>query len=190
MSPPVIPRYHHSVQLYEESDAHVRTVGAFVAEGLAAGQPAIVVATARHREGIINDLYTRLINCDKAIQAGQLSMLDAAETLRLIMVDDAPDPGRFEKAFSAAIEHVQQRHGHVPIRVYGEMVDLVCARGLTTAALQLEMLGNKLSMQYDVGILCGYARGRFEESSAFLRDVCSLHSHVVESDSAPFAKSR
>jgi len=188
MSPPVVPRYHHSVQMYEDTDALVRTIGAFIAEGLEAGQPAIVVATARHRERIIADLYGRLIPCDKAIQAGRLIMYDAAETMRQIMVDNAPDPVRFERAFAAAMEDIHQRHGRGPIRVYGEMVDLACARGLTTAALQLETLGNRLAMQYEVGILCGYERGRFEGASAFLREVCSLHSHVIDTGGAPFAK--
>ncbi len=68
------------------------------------------------------------------------------------------------------------------------MVDLLCRRGTPDAALQLETFGNQLAMQYDVCILCAYARARFDDAETLLHDICALHSRVVEDGNVPFMK--
>jgi MEDS: MEthanogen/methylotroph, DcmR Sensory domain len=188
MSPPIVPRYHHSVYVYDETEAMVNAVANFVAEGIRVRQPAIVIATPERRGDIVTALYDRLIPCDKEIQAGLLVLVDASDTLQLIMDGDVPDPVRFETAFGAVIEHTQRRQGPGPIRIFGEMVDLLCRRGTPAAALQMETLGNQLAMQYDVCILCAYARTRFNDAETLLDDVCALHSRVVEGRDVPFMK--
>ncbi len=187
--PPVVPRYHHSVQIYDEPRAVADAAAAFIADGLGAGQPAIVIATAERRGEILTALYDRLIPCDREIQAGRLTLFDASATLQLFMDGSGPDPARFETTFGAVIEYTQRRHGAAPIRVFGEMVDVLCRRGMPDAALQVEALGNRLAVQYDVCIFCGYARARFDADASFMREVCALHSHVVLADGpVPVAK--
>jgi hypothetical protein len=176
------------VQVYDETDALVNAVANFVAEGIRADQPAIVIATAEHRGELLTALYDRLIPCDKEIKEGRLTLFDANDTLQLIMDGGVPDPVRFETAFGAVIEHAQRRHGPGPIRIFGEMVDVLCRRGMPAAALQLETLANQLAMQYDVCIFCGYARARFDDAETLLHDVCALHSRVVEGGDVPFVK--
>ena len=84
------------------------------ADGLGAGQPAIVIATAERRGEILTALYDRLIPCDREIQAGRLTLFDASATLQLFMDGSGPDPARFETTFGAVIEYTQRRHGAAP----------------------------------------------------------------------------
>src|SRR5687767_6777768 len=83
--------HKHSVQFYADDASLFTTVATFLAEGLAAGQPAVVIATAGHRASIIAYLSDRLIDCDRAIKEGALVMLDAHETLDTFMIGGQPD---------------------------------------------------------------------------------------------------
>jgi MEDS: MEthanogen/methylotroph, DcmR Sensory domain len=187
MSPPVVPRFHHSVKIADESTL-LDTAAGFVADGLDEGQPAIVIATPAHRDGILARLAARGVVCETATRAGDLTIFDASQTLKLFMVDDAPDPARFETLFGAVIEHARRDRPQTVVRVYGEGVDLLCERGLTSAAAKVERLCNHLALSFDISILCGYSPAHFETVPEFRDHVCALHSHVVAGTTAPIAR--
>ena len=58
MSNPVSASFlhKHAVQFYADDHSLFTTVATFLAEGLAAGQPAVVIATPAHRASIIEYL--------------------------------------------------------------------------------------------------------------------------------------
>lgn len=62
---------------------------------------------------------------------------------------------------------------------YGELVDLLCARGQHPLALELETLWNHLLSSYNVSLLCGYKMDSFRGSSFedIFTQIC--HSHVA-----------
>ena len=66
-------------------------------------------------------------------------------------------------------------------RVFGEMVDLLCARGQAEAAISLEELWNSLARSRSFSLLCGYPLDVFdrEAQAATLPEVCRTHSHVM-----------
>src|SRR5262245_56027201 len=76
--------HQHAVQFYECDDFLVKTMAQFVGEGLRAGAPVIVIVTAAHRLGL-----TSMIESD--IHAGQLTVLDAHDTLDRLLCDGRPD---------------------------------------------------------------------------------------------------
>src|SRR6266481_5254132 len=93
---------------------------------------------------------------------------------------EEPDWDRFlaEIGGAAARSIVASPSGRV--RAYGEMVDLLCRRGLYRAALQLEEFWNRLQGQYPLSLLCAYVMGSFfsESQSADFRQVCERHDQV------------
>ncbi|KAH7398125.1 hypothetical protein BKA64DRAFT_58309 [Cadophora sp. MPI-SDFR-AT-0126] len=62
---------------------------------------------------------------------------------------------------------------------YGELVDLLCARGQHLLALELETLWNRLLSSYNISLLCGYKMDSFRGPSDenVFAQIC--HSHVA-----------
>ncbi len=52
---------------------------------------------------------------------------------------------------------------------------------MTVAAVQVEMLWNKLAMTREFSLLCGYGMGNFYKDAA-LQEICDQHSHVVSAE--------
>ncbi len=94
--PSSIHSRHHAVQFYENDSSLFATVAGFLSQGLVEGHPAILIATAEHTAAILDHLNSRMIDVAKARALGELTVLDAHQTLATFMVDDKPDPVRFE----------------------------------------------------------------------------------------------
>jgi hypothetical protein len=155
-------------------------VANFLAEGLTAGQPAIVIATSVHRAGIAAHLAKQSIDSTQLQATGMLTMLDADETLAQFMVDGVPDQSRFRGALVPVIEAACGGRPDVTVRAYGEMVDVLWKAGQTVAACRLEALWNTLANSHAFSLLCGYAMGNVYKDAA-VDEICSHHSHVVSS---------
>lgn len=177
------PGYYHAVRFYENDGSLCRIVAEFLGEGLAAGQPALVVATPEHVVGVIEELRARHVDIAYVQASGDLQLRDAREVLSSFMVDGRPDATRFSRSMTAAIDHASRGRKDCHIRVYGQMVDLLWKDGLTVAAIRLEILWNQLAMTHDFSLLCGYAMGNFYKN-AQVEDICRHHSHGISSDGA------
>jgi hypothetical protein len=183
--------HHHAVKFYGTDDSLFTTVAGFIAEGLIARQPAIIIATPAHREAIVEHLCGRLIDCDAAIRRGDLLLLDADDTLGLFMVNGMPDRELFEQSVGKIVHQTLTGRPGI-MRAYGEMVDVLWKQGETDAAIALEILWNRLAHQHNFALLCGYAMGSFYKQSKQFDAVCTQHSHVVphDSDGVPFPNLR
>ena len=106
-------------------------------------------------------------------------MLDAEETLGLFMVDGQPDRDMFEANVGRMIEQALAGRTRVTVRAYGEMVNILWKCGQSEAAINLELLWNRLAAKYNFALLCGYAMGCFYKQTKQQADVAALHSHVV-----------
>ena len=173
--------HFHAVRFYENEKSLCRIVAGFLGEGLAAGQPALVVATPEHRRGIVDELRERHFDVVRMHSAGDLVMVDARKLLSGFIVDGVPDAGRFAESTSRVLERTARGRDGLTIRAYGEMVDLLWKDGYDAAAIQVEMLWNKLARSHDFSLLCGYAMGNFYKD-ACVASICAEHTHVVGSD--------
>jgi hypothetical protein len=169
--------HSHAVRFYEDEMSLCRIVSGFIGEGIAAGQPALVIATAAHNECILDNLRASGIDVAKLQLNNELLMLDARETLNLFMEDGLPNPERFHDVATAALQRVGGDRSKT-IRAYGEMVDLLWKDGRSAASIKLEMLWNKLAGTHDFSLLCGYAMGNFYKDVT-IDDVCRHHTHRV-----------
>jgi len=178
----MIDRGHfHAVRFYENEASLCRIVANFLREGLAVGQPALVIATNPHAFGIVTELRARGLGVDGLLASHDLVIVDASEALTSFMVDGVPDPGKFDRTVMAALEDVRDGRSGVTVRAYGEMVDVLWKQGLDVAAIQLEMLWNRLARNGEFSLMCGYAMGNFYKD-ATVREVCRQHTHLVHSD--------
>ena len=178
--PSPIHKHHHAVQFYENDSSLFATVAGFLSQGLVEGHPAILIATAEHTAAILEHLNSRMIDVAKARALGELTVLDAHQTLAMFMVDDKPDPVRFESSIGRVIGSLLQgRSERTLVRAYGEMVDVLWKDGREDAAIQLELLWNSLAGRYGFALLCGYAMGNFFKQTDRFEEVCRQHTHVI-----------
>jgi PAS domain S-box-containing protein len=167
----------HWVQFYETESFLVEKVVRFLRDGLAAGEPVVVVATRPHGERLTAALAAGGIDVAYERSVGRFVLLDAAETLAMFMVDGAPDAERFEASVGATIARVAaQFPGRV--RAYGEMVDVLWRSRQQRAAIQLEHMWNDLRSKHVFTLLCAYVIDSFYKENR-IHEICATHSHVL-----------
>jgi hypothetical protein len=111
-------------------------------------------------------------------------MVDARKLMSDFIADGVPDAGRFLESTTRVLERTARGREPLTIRAYGEMVDLLWKDGYDVAAIQVEMLWNKLARSRDFSLLCGYAMGNFYKD-ACVANICAEHTHVVGADGTP-----
>jgi DcmR-like sensory protein len=180
----------HAVQVYGDVDDLVESVALYLGSGLAAGEPALLVASAEHRPLYLRRLDERGCDTRALIAAGLLRVEDAGEMLSAIMAEGRPSATAFEDVVGGCIDELAERFPGPAPRVFGEMVDILCARGEAAAAHSLEDLWNSLAHSRAFSLLCGYELDVFDPATqaGTLSAVCTTHSRVrAAADPARFA---
>ncbi len=162
----------HRVHFYQD-DSILEALSSFVAEGLDAGERVLVVATEQRLDKLHAALESRGIARENAARRGLLC-LEARALLKTFMVGRLPDSERFFASVEKLIAVPEPR----PLRVYGEMVDILCADGHPAAALLLEELWTELQKRHPFTLLCAYDLARFEGEPELLRETCEAHTHL------------
>ena len=176
--------HFHAVRFYDSEASLCRIVAAFLKEGLVLGQPAVVIATSEHSQGIIAELRAREVAVKELQASGDLVILDAADTMKQFMAEGVPDKDKFHATVQPVLDRVRHGASGTVVRAYGEMVDLLWKQGRDIAAIQLEMLWNQLARTTEFSLLCGYAMGNFYKDAS-VQDVCRQHTHLVAADGTP-----
>lgn len=176
--------HDHFVQFYESERFLADAVANFVAAGLAAREPVIVIATAEHRDAILAGLHALSVDVDAARRRGRLTMLDARQALAKIMDGALPDAGRFHRVIGAVLDSAARKDSQRRLRAYGEMANVLWKEAKHDAALRLEALWNELGTSRDFSLLCAYELGDFyeEPDDRTFQDICRQHSHVVPTE--------
>jgi hypothetical protein len=169
------------VRFYDNEASLCRIVAGFLSEGLALGQPALVIATPEHSLGIIAELRAREIDINAAQAADNLIVLDAEDTMSRFLIDGVPNRDKFFEVANSAIQRASRGRKDRQVRAYGEMVDILWRQGRDIAAIQLEMLWNQLGRLFGFSLLCGYAMGNFYKDAS-VQEVCRQHTHTVSAD--------
>ena len=189
MSPEPLAAHHHAVQFYGSDQILMQTVAGFLAGGLIAGQPAVVIATPAHSTAIFDELAHRLIDVNAAKRIGDLVFLDANAMLGRFMRNGMPDAGAFRHEVGGVISQTLAGRTTTALRAYGEMVDVLWKRGNEDAAITLEVLWNELSRTHPFELLCGYSIGNFYKQTGSFERICEQHTHVMTEGSVlPFER--
>lgn len=167
----------HHVQLFDSSRSLAETVAGFLMAGFRRGEPLLIVATPEHRELLARKLAEAGVNLHEAIAANRLLMIDAVHTLDKFMRQNAPSAIAFDEVVGTLVGRLSNGNR---VCIYGEMVDVLAARGNYKAAQQLEELWNLLGRRESFTLFCGYASGHFGDpkTAKALADICAAHGHV------------
>ncbi|HZY61455.1 MAG TPA: ATP-binding protein [Edaphobacter sp.] len=176
----------HTVQFYEDDSFLLDSLTKLIGTALVAGDAAVVIATAAHRDELAQRLISRGLNVETAAEQGRYCALDAAETLSAFMVNGSPDAAQFTSLISSVITSAQAAAENDSSRLvlFGEMVALLWTEGKSQAAIRLEQLWNDLTHLYSFNLHCAYSIRDFDReghNQAFL-SICAEHSHVVPTE--------
>jgi anti-sigma regulatory factor (Ser/Thr protein kinase) len=169
----------HVVQFYAHDSELIPTVGAYLLEGVNAGEIAIAITTEAHRNAFQAHLDAAGVNLDQARREGTLVWLDAAETLAKFMPGGKISPDAFHEVIGGLVREAVATGK--PVRAYGEMVALLWDDGDVLAAIDLESLWNDLGQEVPFSLFCAYHSDSVtgSEHAEALEQVCHLHSSVV-----------
>jgi KaiC/GvpD/RAD55 family RecA-like ATPase len=172
-------RHEHAVQVYLDDRELAARVAAFLAGGLEAGTPIVVVATPEHSQLFSDALADLGWHAERIAAECGLVFADARQTLESILVDGVPSALAFDAAVGALLDRANERRPVAPL-VYGEMVDLLSAEGETDTAIALEAMWNELARRRPFTLLCAYRLDLFdrEAQTHTAPAICRVHSRV------------
>ena len=169
-------RFDHVIDIYACDVGLFDRVSQYLADALAHGGAALVVATGDHLARLAASLDR--LPLVELRESGRLIELDAADTLSSISIADQPDRGAFQRVLAPLIAGLGARGR--PVHVYGEMVALLWASGLVMGAVDLETFWNELGSTQPFSLYCSYpgnVAGSAEHAGS-LAFVCGLHSET------------
>lgn len=171
----------HDVQFYRTDGYLLGAVANFLADGVRAGQPLIVIATEAHRRGFARELHARGLDIDELLSGREAIWLDARETLAVFMESGRPNRDSFFATVGSVFERVLRKRNYLIVRGYGEMVDLLARAGNIEGSLLLEGFWNELAGKYAYSLLCGYSLDNFlhEAGAQNLKRVCGHHTAAL-----------
>jgi hypothetical protein len=174
-------RTGHDVHFYDDDAGLIDEVIRFLAEGVRAGQPMIVIATGAHRRHMQERLA---VHVRDAFDAADIIWVDARETLAAFMEGDRPNAELFAATIGNVFDRLVARRTYLVVRAYGEMVDLLWNAGNVEGAIELEKLWNDIAAKYAFNLLCAYSKGsdlKHSHNEAFAR-ICKHHGSIVRGD--------
>lgn len=168
----------HDVLFSEIDDELAGVAGDRLAAALTAGQAAIVVATPQHRSLLAEGVAAAGIDVDVAVTEGALLMLDAAETVELLVPGAELDRGAFDEAVGSV---VRERAARGDVFACGEMGALLIEAGRAQEAIELEAAWDDLLKESGATMLCAYPGLLLDDPlhSAHVGSLCSMHGGVV-----------
>ena len=176
------PPCNHSVLFYKDPEYLLNAIANFVAGALRSGDPAIVIGTPEHRDGVVQRLYRKGLDIGEYAKSESYLEVDAESALPEFLVNGEPDPERFLALLDDLLERVRKNpNGRRRVAVFGEMVALLWSAGRENAAIRLEELWNEACGTRSVALLCAYPFGLFPgiNDEMRFRKICGVHSSVV-----------
>jgi len=158
------PAGRHIAQLHKDRLSLTETVCEFAAAGLRRGDSVILIAAAFHTERYLHSLREGGLDPRELMDSDQLVVVDSQDLLGRFMRDGLPRWDDFQATLGPIIRSVQAS-GWGNTRVYGEMMSDLWRSRNTAAAIQLEMLWNRLARLYRFCLLCCYELGVADASS-------------------------
>jgi hypothetical protein len=171
----------HIVQLYQDGDFYSEAISHFAAEGLAKGESIIIVATKPNWARISRRLLGKGVEVAKLRRRGQLTLLDADQTLPKFLVGNMPDAKIFKGLAHATIERARAGGKFPRVRWWGEMVNVLYVNGNERGSNRLEELFDEVAHEQSIAIFCSFLMDKYDPKiyDGAFGDVCRTHAHVI-----------
>lgn len=177
----------HEAQFFDSPVSRAAAVAGFLHEGFARGEQMLAVMLQGHWALVRERLESLGHDVTRAAARGQLTILEARDTLKRCLHDGVPDRTLVTTIFSRRLEALTA--AGQGLRVYGELSDLLARDGDFQGARAMEDLSNQLRLHWPCTLFCGYSTANF--ASPKDRDgllmACRAHDHVHAAPADPLA---
>jgi hypothetical protein len=168
----------HMVQFVRADHQMVDAVSRYVREGLLEDETCVIAVTPEHRESIESRLIDAGLDPEALSAEYRYIALDAVTMLdKFFDARTGLDVHRFHRDVGQLVRQAAARGQ--PVRLFGEIVDLLVERGYPAAAIQLEELWNELSRHHTFTLFCTYRVSPFTENQKYRQLLHGTHSHVL-----------
>jgi hypothetical protein len=171
----------HVVQLYQDQDFLNRAVCRFAGAAMANGEGIILVPTQTHWNAIRPRLEAEGVDVKAAQERGQLTVVDADQTLPKFMKGNMPETPVFLGLAADVVAKARGGGRYQKVRWWGEMVNVLWERGDVAASMALEDLFDQLAHKHDIAIFCSFLMDNFngEVHAHMLPRLGTNHSHLI-----------
>jgi len=173
----------HIAQFYESDTVLIESLSRFAAVGLGGGEGVIVIATPEHLRELASCLAGMGVDLQAASAEDRYITLDAEIALASFMVQNWPNDQRFAQF----VEHLIRR-GAVDnrrVRVFGEMVALLWAKGQAAATVRLEHLWQQFCKTNSFSLFCAYPKAGFTKDPIdSFAEICAAHTQIISESAA------
>ena len=160
--------HRHEILVCHDDAAILHSFTHFIAAALSVGNPAIVLATERHRDCLLQQLRALGVPIDAAIDQGTYVALDA---------DEPTDAVEFLGAIKGMSEAAAKAGRKYPrVAFCGERAGRLWAEGKRVEAAQLEQLCDDLARAENVDVLCVYPLPQGQDEISALNSIFAEHS--------------
>jgi hypothetical protein len=167
----------HIAQFYYRDGVLIDSLSEFVDAGLKSGESAIVIATKEHIQALDDRLNKLGVDVPMNRLLDHYITVAADEALSKFMENQWLDGLALHSLVTGLLDRA--RATGFPVRVFGEMVALLWARGQTASTILLERLWNRLCREYEFSLFCAYPKGAFtEHTEESLAKICAEHSRI------------
>jgi hypothetical protein len=140
------------------------------AQGLFKNVAIIIVATKPHWENIAGRLINKGFDIEELRRAGQLTLLDADETLPKFLINDMPDGRTFKGIAPDTIGKARANGRYANVRWWGEMVNVLYVKGNGQGSTRLEEFFDEVAHQESIAIFCSFLMDKFDSIAKFTLD--------------------
>jgi CheY-like chemotaxis protein len=171
----------HIVQLYQDEKFLSRAVCRFAVSAINHGEGVILVPTSAHWDALRPRLEAEGVDVNAVQASGQLTVIDADQTLPNFMRDAMPDGPLFLGLAGETIARARGGDRFTKVRWWGEMVNVLWERGDVAASMGLEDLFHKVAHDQDIAIFCSFLMDNFDGDvhARMLPRLGQNHSHLI-----------
>ena len=171
------PLRGHIVYPYTNDRQVAEAVCLFTTAGLRQGGAVLLVMADSHCAPVRERLEEEGFDLAKLESTGRLVCEDAETLLGSFLFDGIIDEHRFKTTIGDMILKTRGSDGNRPVRVFGEMVDLIWTSN-PNATERLEQLWNEVIEEHSVPLLCAYSLGG-SRPAALSNALLKCHSHAI-----------
>ena len=168
----------HAMQLFDSDESLAEAVAHFCAEGVRRNETTLAFVREERWYLIAQRLSARGVAVEDALWRGLLTVRSAERMLKGIMRAGRPHLSLITTSMGPLISRLEA-FGR-PLRIYGEMVDMLASRGEHAAALELEELWNDVDLRKNHRVFCSYMAANFADPQTRneLRRICAAHTDL------------
>jgi hypothetical protein len=174
----------HIVYSYTDDAQLAEAVCLFAGAGLQKVEAVLLVLSDTHYDPVRDCLERQGFNLADLEATGHLVCENAKNLLSTFMFDGILDEHKFKTKIGRLIQKAKAgsgNHKDRPVRVFGEMVDLIW-KPHPQATERLEELWNEIISLHSVPLLCAYSLAG--TSNALPQPLVACHSHTIEAPTA------